>query len=215
MKSIDTNVEKTLDRSNALYTIILHEIYLIEHESSFKNTLTKCLSGISFEHSNSMMILMATNNYTTAVSLLRLQYEAVARGLWLYFTAKETFLDKYAAPTVVKKLPSDFPNITDMINEITKAPVKGPREMLKAFKDVTWSGMNSYVHNGFLPIERFLNGYPNELLVQIMQSSNALNIMITTVLTRMSGDINKVNIVKHIQDDFQDCLPKLELMTQI
>lgn len=214
MKSIDTNFAKTLERSNTLYAIIMHEVYLIEHDSSFRNTLTKCLSGISFEHSNSIMALMGVENYTTAVSLLRLQYEAVARGMWLHFAAKEAFLGRYAAPIDLKKLPPDFPTITDMIADILKGPVKGPGEMLKTFKDVTWSGMNSYVHNGFLPIERFLNGYPNELLIQIMQSSNALNIMIAMVLARMSGDIAKVNLVKRLQVDFQDCLPKLEPMTQ-
>ena len=214
MKSIDTNFEKTLERSNDLYAIIMHEVYLIEHNSSFRNTLTKCLSGISIEHSNSLMVLMSANNYTTAVSLLRLQYEAVVRGMWLHFAAKETFLDKYAAPIDIKKLPPDFPTITDMIDDITKGPVKGPGEMLKDFKDVTWTGMNSYVHNGFLPIERFLNGYPNELLVQIVQSSNALNIMNAMVLARMGDDMTRVNLVKSLQVDFQDCLPKLEPMTQ-
>jgi hypothetical protein len=209
-----TSIEKTLERSNALHAIIMDEVYSNEHDNSFRDTLTKCLSGISFEHSNSLMILMATNNYTTAVSLLRLQYEAVARGMWLHFAAKDTFLNKYAAPIDVKKLPPDFPTITDMINDITTGPVKGPGEMLKDFKDVTWSGMNSYVHNGFLPIERFINGYPPELLVQIIQSSNALNIMIAMVLARMSGEIDKVNLVKHLQVDFKDCLPKLEPMTQ-
>ena len=210
MNSNELTVEKTHNRSNALHIILMQEIYLFKHESSFRNTLTKCLSGISFEHSNSLMILMATNNYTTAVSLLRLQYEAATRGMWLHFAAKESFLDKYAAPIDVKKLPPDFPAITEMIDQITKGSVKGTGEMLKHFKDVTWSGMNSFVHNGFLPIERFLNGYPHELLVQIMQSSNALNIMVAMVLARMSGDMDKVNLVKHLQVDFQDCLPKLE-----
>lgn len=45
---------------------------------------------------------MAINNYITAASLLRLQYEAVARVMWLHFAAKDTFLDKYAAPIDIK-----------------------------------------------------------------------------------------------------------------
>lgn len=208
----NSNFEKTHVRSNELHEIISHAVYFQEHDTVVRSVLTKCLAGISFEHSNSIMQLMATNNYTTAVALLRLQYEAVARGMWLHFAAKDTFLDKYAVPIDVKKLPPDFPTITEMIDQISKGPVKGPGEMLQSFKDVTWSGMNSYVHNGFLPIERFINGYPSELLVQIMQSSNALNIMIAMVLARMGNDINKVNLVKRLQVDFQDCLPKLEAM---
>lgn len=202
----------TIRRSNDLHAAIVEEVYLVRYHEDIKNVLTKCLAGIAFEHSNSIMQLMTTNNYTTAVALLRLQYEAVARGKWLHFAAKDSFLDKYAAPIDIKKLPPDFPTITEMIDQISKGPVKGPGEMLQSFKDVTWSGMNSYVHNGFLPIERFINGYPNELLIQIMQSSNALNIMIAMVLARMSNDMSLVNLVKKLQIDFQDCLPKLEPM---
>lgn len=65
------NVEKTLDRSKALLAIIMREVYLIEHDNSFRSAITKCLSGISFEHSNSLMILMAASNYTTAVSFFQ------------------------------------------------------------------------------------------------------------------------------------------------
>ena len=208
MNQTKTNIEKTLARSNELHVIIMHEVYLVDHDKSIRSVLTKSLSGISFEHSNSIIHLMAVNNHTTAVSLLRLQYEAVARAMWTHFAAKDTFLAKYAAPTDIKKLPPDFPTITVMIEEISSGPVKGPGEMLQQFKDVTWSGMNSYVHNGFLPIERFINGYPNELLVQIMQSSNALNIMVAMVLARMSGDYSLVNLVKQLQIDFKDGLPK-------
>lgn len=210
MKPTKTNFEKVLARSNELHAIITHEVYLIGHDGSIRSVLTKSLSGISFEHSNSIMLLMAVNNYTTAVSLLRLQYEAVARAMWTHFAAKDTFLAKYAAPTDIKKLPPDFPTITEMIEQISNGPVKGPGEMLSSFKEVTWSGMNSYVHNGFLPIERFLNGYPEGLLIQIVESSNALNIMVAMVLARMSGDYSLANRVKQLQLDFKDSLPVLE-----
>jgi len=210
MKSEKSDLDTTLLRCNELHSIITNEVYLVEHDHIIRDLLTKCLAGISFEHSKSIMLLMAAHNYTTAVSLLRLQYEAVARGMWLHFSAKDNFLNKYVGPIDIKKLPPDFPTVTEMIDQIIKGPVKGPGEMLQQFKDVTWSGMNSYVHNGFLPIERFLNGYPNELLVQIMQSSNALNIMIAMVLARMSGDMSRINLVKQLQVGFKDCLPKLE-----
>ena len=78
MKSIKSKFEKTLPSSDDLYAIIMQEIWLIKHQVAIRNVLTKSFSGISFEHSNSIMLLMTSNNYTTAVSLLRLQYEAVA-----------------------------------------------------------------------------------------------------------------------------------------
>lgn len=210
MKTNISIIEKTLARSNELYAIIMHDVYSIDHYRLIRSVLTKNLSGISLEHSNSIMHLMAVNNYTTAVSLLRLQYEAVTRAMWTHFAAKDTFLAKYAAPTDIKKLPPDFPTITVMIEQISNGPVKGPGEMLRSFKEVTWSGMNSFVHNGFLPIERFLNGYPEGLLIQIVESSNALNIMVAMVLARMSGELALVSLVKQLQLDYKDCLPTLQ-----
>lgn len=82
--------------------------------------------------------------------------------------------------------------------------------MLSSLKDATWSGMNSYVHNDFLPIERFLNGYPETLLIQIVEISNALNIMVSMVLARMSEDYSLVSLVKQLQIDFKDSLPILQ-----
>ncbi|NOU40218.1 MAG: hypothetical protein HOO85_02995 [Methylotenera sp.] len=70
--------------------------------------------------------------------------------------------------------------------------------------------MNSYVHNDFLPIERFLNGYPETLLIQIVEISNALNIMVSMVLARMSEDYSLVSLVKQLQIDFKDSLPILQ-----
>lgn len=72
MESTIFYLEKTLKRSDELHTLIKQEIYLFDHDISITNVLTKSLSGISFEHSNSIMVLMTTKNYTTAVSLLRL-----------------------------------------------------------------------------------------------------------------------------------------------
>lgn len=97
-----------------------------------------------------------------------------------------------------------------MIEQISNGQVKGPGEMLSSFKDITWTGMNSFVHNGFLPIERFLIGYPEALLIQILESSNALNIMAAMVLARLSEDYNLVTLVKQLQLDFKDSLPTLE-----
>ncbi len=210
MKQTKSNFATILKRSNELHATVMHEVYLVNHESSIRSVLTKSLSGISFEHANSIMHLMAVNNYTTAVSLLRLQYEAITRAMWTHFAAKESFLAKYAAPSDIKKLPPDFPTITVMIEQISNGPVKGPGEMLRSFKEVTWSGMNSFVHNGFLPIERFLNGYPEGLLIQIVESSNALNIMVAMVLARMSGELALVSLVKQLQLDYKDCLPTLQ-----
>jgi hypothetical protein len=201
--------QKTLERSNELFSIIHNDIFSNGHIHTFKQKLTLSLSAISIEHSSSIQILMDTKNFTTAISLLRLQYEALTRAMWLHFAAKDSFINKYDIPLDIKMTQPDFPTITVMIEDIMKCPIKGPGEMLKEIKDATWSGMNNYVHNGFHPILRVLNGYPTALLMQILQTSNAMNIMLAMVMANIAADHDSANLVKKLQIDFQDCLPVL------
>jgi hypothetical protein len=201
--------QKTLERSNELFSIIHNDIFSNVQSKTFKEKLTLGLCVISFEHASSIQILMETKNFTTAISLLRLQYEALTRAMWLHFAAKDSFIKKYDIPLDVKKTPPDFPTITVMIEDIMKCQIKGPGEMLKEIKDATWSGMNNYVHNGFHPIFRVLNRYPTGLLIQILQTSNAMNTMLAMVMANIATDHDLVNLVKKLQVDFQDCLPIL------
>lgn len=201
--------QKPHERSKELFSIIHNDIFSKAHIHTFKQQLTLSLCAISIEHSGSIQILMETKNFTTAVSLLRLQYEALTRALWLHFAAKDSFINKYDIPLDIKKTPPDFPSITVMIEDIMKCPIKGPGEMLKEIKEATWSGMNNYVHNGFHPILRIQSGYPTALLIQILQTSNAMNTMLAMVMANIAADHNLVNLVKKLQIDFQDCLPIL------
>ncbi|MBA4057902.1 MAG: hypothetical protein C0490_24510, partial [Marivirga sp.] len=131
----DQTLTSCLTRSLKLSDSIYAEIYTFEHKNLIKDVLTKSLAGISLEHANSIMILMGQRNYTTATALLRLQFEAVTRSMWIHFAAKNEYMDKYAGRIDVNKLPPGLPTVTAMIEEILKCPVKGPGEMLRDFKE--------------------------------------------------------------------------------
>lgn len=45
------------------------------------------MCSVSFEHAESAKILLASGNFTSALGLVRLQYEALVRALWLRYAA--------------------------------------------------------------------------------------------------------------------------------
>jgi len=198
-----------LKRSEELYAIIFHYVYSTENDGALRSELTKAMAGISLEHAQSMQILMKEGNYTTAVSLLRLQFEAATRSHWLHFSANNGFIEKYHNEKATVKNPPDFPTVTEMIDEMKAEAISGPGQMLQTFKDMAWKGMNNFVHSSSTPIWMVRNGYPNALLVQIWENSNSLNIMVAMVLARLSGDMDVVNLVRTLQTEFRDCTPIL------
>lgn len=187
---------------------------ILQHQSSYmygtnRDKLVAIMADISFQHAKSMLKLFDHELNNTAVSILRMQFEAVVRLMWLHFTATDSFIEKYAGPIDSQKLPQDFPTITEMIDGIKNGKVKGPGEMLDDFKVATWKGMNNHIHNGILSMSRHANSYPEALLKQILKSSNALNLMTAMVLARASQDYSNIEFVKKLQTSSIDVLPDL------
>ena len=47
------------------------------------------LCGVAFEHAESAKVLIAAGNFTSALGLLRMQYEALVRAVWLLYAASD------------------------------------------------------------------------------------------------------------------------------
>jgi hypothetical protein len=48
---------------------------------------SRIMCGVAFEHAESAKILIAAGNFTSALGIVRLQYEALLRAFWLLFCA--------------------------------------------------------------------------------------------------------------------------------
>jgi hypothetical protein len=49
---------------------------------------------VAFEHAESAKILLTSGNFTSALGLVRLQYEAFVRAMWLFFAASDLEVSK-------------------------------------------------------------------------------------------------------------------------
>jgi len=173
------------------------------------------MCAVTMEHATALRVLMAQGMPTSGVSLMRLQFEALTRAMWLIYAASDTAIDKLSAPLTreAEQAAKNLPSATGMIEEIGKRVGQGApaaaHQMLTHFKDMTWIAMNSFVHSGIHPLRRSTDGFPTHLALQVLRNSNGLSTMTGMTLAILTGDEAIVQPMSKIQGEFADCLPDL------
>lgn len=209
---MDATLDAVLQRSIALNDALLEHLIPAGHDGSLRSTTTASMCGIAMEHADSLRKLLASGNYTSAIALLRLQFEAVTRAVWLLFGASESWLAKLGSSPLTlesEKTAGDSPSMSEMLTAIERKGPPAASQMLAEFKAMSWKATNSFVHGGIHPLRRFSDGYPDKLIIQILQNSNALSTMVAMVMAIMSRDGRLTRGMSEFQLRFRDCLPPL------
>jgi hypothetical protein len=167
------------------------------------------------EHAIALRALTAVGLPTSAVSLMRLQFEALTRAMWLVYAASEIQIEKLQAPLTSEgeQAAKNLPGATEMIRQIENRVGQGvpvaAHLMLSHFKDVSWSAMNSFVHGGIHALRRTADGFPLHLDLQVLRNSNGLTTMTGMTLAILTGREDITKPMSKIQIEFADCLPDL------
>lgn len=112
---------------------------------------------IVIEHHSSIVALCDLKLYGSALALLRVQYEAFIRGLWLRYVATENDLSRFKRDKVK-------PNFYELIEaiETTKGIKSG---ILSHIQNKQWGIFNSFTHTGVEALLRRMGekttGYDN------------------------------------------------------
>lgn len=207
--------EVLLRRSDELHEALLHLLDGAEFDPSPRGEAAFGMCSVALEHGLSLRALMAMGLPTSAVGLMRLQFEALARAMWLQYAASDLAIEKLTAPLTPESelAAKNLPSASEMIDQIGKRV--GPsvpaaaHQMLAHFKDVSWHAMNSFVHGGIHPLRRQAEGFPNHLALQILRNSNGLLTMTGMALAVLTGDEAVAKPMSKIQPAFADCLPEL------
>lgn len=171
--------------------------------------LTRAICGIVFEHAESVKMLTSLGNFTSAAGLIRLQYEALVRALWIFYTATDEMVRKLRAdltPENAKKA-DKLPMLSEMLTHLEGKCPKILTDQLLEFKEYSWKPLSSYVHGGIHAIHRHTKGYPPELLVQTLKTSNGVLFMAGTLVAILSGDLSQQSAIEKIYTDYSDCTP--------
>jgi hypothetical protein len=211
----DDPLDAVLRRSDELHEALLRLFDGAEFDSSPRAAAAVGMCSIGLEHGLGLRALMALRLPTAAVGLMRLQFEALTRAMWLQYAASELVIDKLSKPLTPEseQAAKNLDSASEMIEAIGKrvglnVPAAA-HQMLVHFKDVSWVALNSFVHGGIHPLRRQHEGFPVHLALQIVRNSNGLLTMTAMALALLTGDEAVTKPMSRIQPAFKDCLPDL------
>ena len=183
--------------------MLIHRPY----DDSDRVRISKIMCSVAFEHAESFKMLLASRNFTSAVGMLRLQFESLVRGVWVLYAASDIELSKLNAELNNEnaKRADKLPMLSAMINKLeTKAP-KNAVDPILEFKEYSWKPLNSYVHGGLHAIDRHSKGYPVQILEQALKASNGVNSMVGMFAAVLTGNQLLVKEVSRSYEKFSDC----------
>lgn len=205
------NIEVLLNRSAELAEVLADFLTLAPYDDSAKITSSRTLCGVSFEHAESVRILISTGNFTSSLGVLRMQYEALVKAVWALYSASDTSISKLQSELnhETAKWADKVPSLSEILVELDgKAPAQALGPLLE-FKEYSWKPLSSYIHGGVHAISRHNEGYPIQLLSQTLRSSNGLLLMTGMMLVILSGDSRQSGKIPTIQQRFANCCPDL------
>lgn len=173
---------------------------------------TLILADISSEHCHAVHLLAKEGCNISASSLLRLQFESLIRAQWIYWVAKDDIVERFYKPLTqqnASQAEKHIPTINIILKDLDDAAKEGivPERavaMMREFKELTMKPANSYVHTGMHAFSRKKDGFPEPLIIQILQNSNgleALNAMLLATVVNSADMIQKVLALQYLYID--------------
>lgn len=204
-------LDEMIEGSAALHVDIRAHLDGTELDTSHRTDIAAVLCGLTFEHAHSMLVLIAEENASSALALVRVQFEALVRAFWIHFAATDERIAKVLEPHApdLSVEPDVFPTVSKMLVHLEGKAPPTVVHSLTVYKSMAWNAMNSYTHGSLRPMIRFRNGYAPELLSQTLQNANGAQMFAAMLLAQLSNDVDTVNGVVAISRKHASVLPPL------
>jgi hypothetical protein len=201
-----------LRRSEELSDYLELAFALPPFEGQARFRATTIAGSLALEHGDAVRGLLAMGLGVSAAVLLRAQYEAVLRSVWICYVAKDDqiqLLDQDLSAEAEHGA-KGLPQANDMLKGIERAAPVAASQSLKSFRTYSWSALNSFVHSGVHAISRHRDGLPLQVAEGALRSSNGLCVLAAMQCAVATGSQELVHRVGLAQRTFGDCLPKLD-----
>ena len=202
-------INSLLSRSAELESKLLDFLALAPFDKSERFMASRVMCSIAFEHAESAKMLISAGNLTSATGLVRLQYEALVRAMWLLYAASDTAVSKLTSELTQETADraNRLPMLSEMLEKLQGKAPQEPVDMLLEFKEYSWKPLSSFIHGGIHAIHRHSKGYPRPLLEQMVRISNGVSVIVGMLLVILHGGGEQRGKLPKIQRDFADCLP--------
>lgn len=167
---------------------------------------------VAFEHADALRSLVSAGFPTSAAALLRVQFEALIRAMWVLYGAKDVEIATLTEPLneASQKASNKLPMAGEMLKILERdGPLAAVRPLMR-FKTMSGGPLNSFIHSGVHSLQRHRDGFPSFLLDQILVSSNGLNMICGMLGAVLTGDASVIALVRRTQELFSEVLPPLE-----
>lgn len=204
-------LDDLVERSNAFDHALQGLLAGARNNGSPRSTLTVSMCVLAVEHGQSLRILIAHGNLTSAIALLRVQLDAIIRIFWIHYAATDDWVHAAVThrPGGTLRDPTNALSANEMLKGIQSRAPPELHHQLAEFKNAAWPALNSYIHSGIWPIAQRLIGDEVEGAIQTLKNSNGLTAMAAMMIAMHTGDRQNIIGVKLLQLQHRDCLPNL------
>lgn len=206
------DMNQLLARSAELEARVAEFLGLPLFDDSNRLRAVRSVASLGFEHAQSLKYLTAAGLCTSASALLRVQYEALVRAIWMHHCASDQMVEIMLAELTreTAKQASRIPMLSQMLDEIEAKAPHVPVASLREFKHYSWKPLSSYVHGGIHAVHRHGRGFPIELALMQIRHSNGLLGLAGNLLLIIAGTPAEAGVMGKIYKEFADCLPPAE-----
>ncbi len=159
---------------------------------------------LSIEHSQSVRILLENELYTSALALMRVQAESVARAYWMLLVARNDQILKFQFNEIKDLFSNEnMPMFAELITSLKNIEqIPHIVEMLEDFKLFYMKQLNSIIHSGKHSLLSKVLGLTIQQVENLVKLTNAFTIMAAQILLRHSA---KENFILYINNKYSDC----------
>jgi hypothetical protein len=206
------SIAVALVRSERMHSALMEAMGEVEVDAEWpRQDVAQDACALAFEHGTGLRQLMEAGLESSAVGLLRMQFEALLRAAWVSYAAKDTDVRAMAAPLTpeTSKAAKSLPLTGAMLADVEKSERAPPslKLALREFKDSSWEALNSYVHSGIHPLRRVGLGHHEQVLLGALRASNALCYATAMLKTGESGHADRHPSINVVVTAFSDCMP--------
>lgn len=137
----------SINSAMELVDLIAKELWNLPIPASIRSRSVSGCFAVTQEHHHAIVILFQSNLSSSAFALMRPEYEAYIRGVWLANCATDDEVEQFSTG-------AEPPRIGILLTAIEKIPAFDEKH-LSEIKSKHWSAMCSYTHTGSLQVQRW------------------------------------------------------------
>lgn len=200
-------MEDLLNRSALLRQAILSKVAYPLADDSPRLLASMDAALLSLEHADALRTLLQAGMAPSAMALMRCQYEAFTRSVWILHCAADEQVQLLCLPPEAGMSEKGLPMLAKMLEAFAEVSELGNLlPHLIELKVHAWAPLNSFVHAGVHAMSRNRDGFPMPLAINVVRMSNNLSMMAGQHLAILTGVPELPKDVLRLDETFAECL---------